>query len=447
MCGLIGVINKYDTNEMSQKQTTAFQELLYANALRGFDSTGIAAIKQNKTVKVTKDACSPGTFFFRHNNSNWEKGNKALIGHNRSATKGKVNKNNAHPFIVDNITLAHNGTLPFHKNLKDVEVDSLAITHVLNERDTVKGLEAITGALALIWHDKRTNTIYATRNDQRPLHIIETDNTFFIGSEKELLTWIAIRNGFRITKEILCTPGIIYAFNLNTNNKPVELDNSVKWNHSSFKFKEYFNDYDDVEYEQKKLPNPTKNNVTQIKPATALEFDLFLNDNIELLAYSRKKLTANMHGFGLWKWEVESVQYPNVDIELYTDSDTDFSDFVINAKVKKTIWQKDSKTWLIIASDPSLYYEEEKKISEDIKEEPKSPTPNKTGHSSPAIYTKLLQDSCCSECAMPYKEEPNNIVIPVQRGNHIYKYIYYCNSCSTNLSRKKKPYEAERKTA
>src|SRR3546814_8848521 len=58
----------------------------------------------------------------------------AFVGHNRFATKGKVNDLNAHPFHYGNIVGAHNGTLEksswdaLDKKLgEDTDVDSQAI--------------------------------------------------------------------------------------------------------------------------------------------------------------------------------------------------------------------------------------------------------------------------------------------------------------------------------
>ncbi|MSE24831.1 hypothetical protein GKC32_10305, partial [Lactobacillus curvatus] len=58
-----------------------------------------------------------------------------LMGHNRWATKGKINERNAHPFEHDHIIGAHNGTLRNQHllpNHLDFEVDSDNIFHAMS---------------------------------------------------------------------------------------------------------------------------------------------------------------------------------------------------------------------------------------------------------------------------------------------------------------------------
>jgi glucosamine 6-phosphate synthetase-like amidotransferase/phosphosugar isomerase protein len=196
-----------------------FKEFLYADAVRGFDSTGIAAIRENNSVQVVKKGMPAHEFLTEVPQYTWEFNNKALIGHNRAATRGHKTDTNAHPFQEGHITLVHNGTLTHHRSMKEVDVDSHAITHSIKDVGDIKTLQKLSGAFALVWYDAQLKEIKATRNEERPLFICETDQLFIIVSEKELAQWICARNKVKINKTAICTPGVLYSFKENKDKK------------------------------------------------------------------------------------------------------------------------------------------------------------------------------------------------------------------------------------
>ena len=58
MCGIVGIISK-QTSGFRHKDTDLFKQMLYADALRGFDSTGIFGVNKYgnlKMIKAAKDA-------------------------------------------------------------------------------------------------------------------------------------------------------------------------------------------------------------------------------------------------------------------------------------------------------------------------------------------------------------------------------------------------------
>ena len=131
---------------------------------------------------------------------------KYLVGHNRAATQGAVNVENAHPFQEGPITLVHNGTLrddtamPHSMDKLKVTVDSHAVCHNLALHDnTVKGVSDVVsnidGAFALIWHDARDDSLNIVRNNERPLHFMQHryHKTLFFASEAEMLALLAKR--------------------------------------------------------------------------------------------------------------------------------------------------------------------------------------------------------------------------------------------------------------
>ena len=211
MCGLVGLITK-NHHGFTKEQVSAFDNLLYVDALRGMDSTGVFVIDKDGNMDLAKEA-SPA-FDYRQDKAYDDlctiafRRGRAMIGHNRAATKGEVIDENAHPFVVDDrITLVHNGTLwGDFKKLTDqkVDVDSHAIAHKIHEcgDDVEAAMQQLDGAYALIWHDFQKNTLNFVRNNQRPLNFVETDNGWMWASEANMLEWILARYKWKALKPV-----------------------------------------------------------------------------------------------------------------------------------------------------------------------------------------------------------------------------------------------------
>jgi hypothetical protein len=208
MCGIVGVVLKHSSGFYKQTDD-CFQQLLYADALRGADSTGIIGIETDSTFHIMKEANEAAWFVPQFvssevNKRMFNKG-KAIIGHNRKKTMGEVKDETAHPFVVDDeFALVHNGTLFNHEQLAKTEVDSeaLAITlaKAFEEEEYISALEktlpTINGAYAVACYDQRHEKIRLLRNKDRPLSIVETNNAWYFASEAAMLFWILARNGY-----------------------------------------------------------------------------------------------------------------------------------------------------------------------------------------------------------------------------------------------------------
>ena len=222
MCGIVAMIAK-DTMGFDFKSKTVFEQMLFANSLRGKDSTGVFGINKYGNLKMIKAAQQAPTFlqsktaqeFIEDTYSKY----KIVVGHNRATTKGATNDTNAHPFIEGDICLIHNGTLHSHKHLKDVEVDSHAICHAMAEKPYKEVLQELYGAFALIWYNAKEKILRIARNKERPLYIIETDRVDYIASEPEMMYWILERNGIKYEEAKYFDIKTIYSYNVDSLDK------------------------------------------------------------------------------------------------------------------------------------------------------------------------------------------------------------------------------------
>ena len=207
MCGLTLVINK-NKNGFNYKHQEIFASLMYlSGGYRGRDGAGVALIDNIGNVKMAKDGESVDNFLqtdeYKALDRQAFQNGWAMIGHNRAATRGTIVDKNSHPFIIDdNIVLVHNGTFSGdHKHLKDTEVDSEAIGHVIAEhKDIEEALRKVNAAYALMWYNVADKTINIIRNSQRTLWFMELDNAYVFSSEEPFLQFIMDKHNITPTE-------------------------------------------------------------------------------------------------------------------------------------------------------------------------------------------------------------------------------------------------------
>ena len=440
MCGLVSIIIKDNTKVLNKDMTEAFKQLLYADALRGWDSTGICAVKAHGEATVHKDSCAAGPFLYKTNDSTWIYQNRALIGHNRWATRGAVTEENAHPFEEDHIILAHNGTLKSHHALKNVAVDSHAITHSIAEKGAIKTLEMLDGAFALIWYDKKTQEINVTRNKERPLFIVESEDLFFIVSEAGLARWIMSRNNMTHLKTSQCVPGTLYTFKESKQHRIfIEQTKYKGFVTPPYVAPTYFNH--SYGKEATVLPKQgtslsttqagktTGTNVSSIRPAKAeLTHDLIaIGDIIDVLFYTKKETNRNNYNLGKIKWEVDTLDTYDIHLEVYTSDQTDYSDMAGTVEVVRVYFSKHLGQFIVIASNPNV-----KKSREADKT---GPSTTSNGVKITNEILKLVQDKGCIFCEASFSELkdgefPQIVLNPKTENGHVYTYTYYCPKCS-----------------
>lgn len=202
MCGIVGIVAK-TRQGFTEKQKEIFEEMLYVDALRGPDSTGVFSVNFKNHVRVAKQAANPGIFMLTQAWKNWKNNivfdNQIIVGHNRKATVGSVISKNAHPFDNGKIVLVHNGFIQNAKEFnKEVDVDSEALVTLLDqEKDVLKGLQKLWGAFAIVWYNHSTKRLHLARNDMRPLAIAHTSDHMYFMSEIDMLEWMLKKHGVK----------------------------------------------------------------------------------------------------------------------------------------------------------------------------------------------------------------------------------------------------------
>lgn len=200
MCGIVGVIAK-KSKRLIHYDFEIFSNLLIADAVRGKDSTGIFYIDHLRNVDYLKLASHPFNLLSTTEYNTWrgeafQKG-QVLVGHNRKATEGTISNENSHPFISGPITLVHNGHISNFRTLVPIKVrekhginvDSHGIAYLISKGDHEQVLKELRGAFAIVWFDSLKKKLFLIRNSERPLAMMESENSFYFASEGSMIKW------------------------------------------------------------------------------------------------------------------------------------------------------------------------------------------------------------------------------------------------------------------
>ncbi|RZA06308.1 MAG: isomerizing glutamine--fructose-6-phosphate transaminase, partial [Proteobacteria bacterium] len=179
MCGIVGYVGNRPAQELIY---TGLSRLEY----RGYDSAGIAALKDDNGACSTHVIKAPGKL--KQLRPIW-KGIDFLstqaIGHTRWATHGEANEANAHPHRSGSITIVHNGIIENHHDIRD----ELAARGVKFASDTDSEL---FGHLVRAERDKGASLLESVRLSFKRIH---GASAFVVMDEKLPGTLVVARNG------------------------------------------------------------------------------------------------------------------------------------------------------------------------------------------------------------------------------------------------------------
>lgn len=203
MCGIVALVRKHPV--ISTALCDAFEEMWWGLQLRGMDGSGIFQLNKDKVLKMEKSAYTPDYSRFEKPIGQILRAvdeSPFTVAHCRGATKRPAKaddrwlKKNAHPFQHGNITLVHNGFFSYvgQSHNEKHEVDSESFTNAVDDLGIDDALKKAFGAYAIVYHDKRDNTLNIARNADRPLFRLETFYGDIYISEPELALWILKRN-------------------------------------------------------------------------------------------------------------------------------------------------------------------------------------------------------------------------------------------------------------
>lgn len=197
MCGIVGYTGGRDASNVL---IDSLKKLEY----RGYDSSGLAVIDVRKEIRSIYVEKSPG-YISELESSLEEMTSGTGISHTRWATHGPPNRENAHPHVSGDgsIAVVHNGIIDNHhslkQNLKDKgyeflsETDSEVIPHLIQEeyetnnrnlleavRSSVKQLDGSYAILAV--HKDHPEEVISVR-EKSPMVLGKGVNENFVASD------------------------------------------------------------------------------------------------------------------------------------------------------------------------------------------------------------------------------------------------------------------------
>ena len=159
MCGIIGIVTGHPV-------ATGLISSLKLLEYRGYDSAGIATMQDGQVWR--ERAAGKLANLEKKIKDNGVSDGGIGIGHTRWATHGAPTENNAHPHIIDNVIIVHNGIIENYAELRDElikngadiksETDTEVIGHLISNQLKVDSnietavqtaIGKLTGAFAL----------------------------------------------------------------------------------------------------------------------------------------------------------------------------------------------------------------------------------------------------------------------------------------------------------
>lgn len=222
MCGIFGLATG-EGSLYQNKRPKIFKEGMHLSMLRGEDAAGMAGIREDKNDNNQK---VPGVYYYKRalhvvdfmNTKGFDRMLNRfseyyyVLGHVRASTVGGAEDRNAHPFMYDDITLVHNGTIHNAENKLKVKADEnvdsahIALAMALHgEQKTLEMMDA--GAYSLVWHNAADDSLNFARNERKPMAIafVKGRNEMYYASEWRMLWCLLGRNDIEIDGNIQIT--------------------------------------------------------------------------------------------------------------------------------------------------------------------------------------------------------------------------------------------------
>lgn len=238
MCGLFGAIG-YGWNGGTVRALAVMNRERGTDSLGFFDSSG----------KMIKCASDPADALRKANISKWleasEYGcektgrNRAwfVAGHTRLATRGKVNRQNSHPFRFGEYIGSHNGMVDAPR---DYAVDSMYLIDLLakSKGDYQAALGDVSGYWGLTWYDGKSFYVQVHSGD---LTIAQVGSVWYYSSNvKHLETAIG-----PVTTKMTLTEGQTIKFTPNGTTVMMEVLTPIKVNTTYSRYGSYDGDWED----------------------------------------------------------------------------------------------------------------------------------------------------------------------------------------------------------
>ncbi len=197
MCGIIGVVGSPDT-------LATLLEGLQRLEYRGYDSAGVALVRQGQTWRVRTAAGTESVAALRVECEQAPPGFTSGIGHTRWATHGAPEAVNAHPHLdcSGNIAIIHNGIIENHTEIQErleaqghvftSVTDSEVLAHLIEEAraeglellDAVRqSLHTVRGAFALAAMDATEPDVIVAARRISPLVVGTAPGVTYLASD------------------------------------------------------------------------------------------------------------------------------------------------------------------------------------------------------------------------------------------------------------------------